>query len=1042
LSETQGYRGGNERIRAMRSFFMWLLLSVLVGALAGCANDLVEGAPGTLSINLVVGQGVDVAEIDYEINGNGVDPITGKIAVESNLVTAAVAGIPSGTGYTINLFTPAGASVSCSGSATFNVIANQTTTVQVQIECGALPGGRGTIDITAPINTCPILTAVVASPTHVDVGGTIYVNATVKNLSLDALTYAWTATAGTFADASAAKTTYTCSEAGSRRLTIKVVSGCSDSLSVEVKCGAVVTQIPPERASEPIVVSGAALPALFCVPPSQIFVFSYRQGQWKQIPHQVDERQEVGTIVPNGVWETIFPCSEECELRYVFVGEEGNGLDADDEVVFLAADLGEPAPASAPPPEGTQGAGYQVEVTLSGGASVGFASIYASMSLAKDFGPAQVSYSRAVIDTSHEDTTIRTSRYQIHFSRNWVLDALEVLAGGGGDGTDLIDRWKGRFPVGGETEDMWSETSGYMGAINGPVRAVREIIGAMSWPLTTRVDLFYPARAETIFNLNGHRINSVESYWDYALAATPLTYYNPLIPGGTIIDGVPDPAYPNRTGDAGPQFEQGWDQVDSAHGGIVFAFQSDVPGPIVPFFLDDVGFNDGTGDDPAGQPGVVGGNGLQGLSPVSPGLVRFTYWPMHANAGNVGASFFSTVQTPLGIAVTPRSCNGKCTPIITMKPCCGDGVVEAPETCDKAIIKGQPGSCRDCDLCTEERTSGNPLTCNLVCSSRTPITVCGIPDRCCPGLSSNCTLVEDIDCSAICGDGLPGPGENCDTAIAAGQPGACPTSCANDYPCMATTTLRGDACQALCVHENPITACNNNDGCCPNGCDSNSDNDCSALIDPVGTWTMRIQTKAEMNTPKIFGTFYNANVDIIQRMVMSKSTDGSQLNFMLEICSLNTWEDKPIDLSIGYTPILNYLNQTKSILAQPLYVNSPMPLPTFSLYCGIDQNGNSVDTDNDKNPGISLPVSTQGLSPVAYLGFDMTETFATTLVVDKDTFTGTINALINGRMFGIEGQATTGPSPIVVTPYPAYSQFTAKRLTGDVPCSEVLKNFP
>jgi hypothetical protein len=121
---------------AMFSFNRWALLSVLVTALAGCTNGIVsEGPWGNLAASLIIAPGVDINEINYEITEQGYDPITGTLLVTANPLETTVAGIPAGTNLTIKLFTSPGASASCSGSATFDVILDQTTNVQVLIQC-------------------------------------------------------------------------------------------------------------------------------------------------------------------------------------------------------------------------------------------------------------------------------------------------------------------------------------------------------------------------------------------------------------------------------------------------------------------------------------------------------------------------------------------------------------------------------------------------------------------------------------------------------------------------------------------------------------------------------------------------------------------------------------------------------------------------------------------------------------------------------------------------------------------------------------------
>ena len=83
------------------------------------------------------------------------------------------------------------------------------------------------------------------------------------------------------------------------------------------------------------------------------------------------------------------------------------------------------------------------------------------------------------------------------------------------------------------------------------------------------------------------------------------------------------------------------------------------------------------------------------------------------------------------------------------------------------------------------------------------------------------TDVEVIS-SALCGDGEIGAGETCD------PPASCPSAC-NDGVVCTDDTLTGSAstCDAVCNYLT-IAQCKNNDACCPPGCDSVTDNDCSS----------------------------------------------------------------------------------------------------------------------------------------------------------------------------------------------------------------------
>ena len=81
---------------------------------------------------------------------------------------------------------------------------------------------------------------------------------------------------------------------------------------------------------------------------------------------------------------------------------------------------------------------------------------------------------------------------------------------------------------------------------------------------------------------------------------------------------------------------------------------------------------------------------------------------------------------------------------------------------------------------------------------------------------------------ATCGNGRVDPGEACDIAIVAGQPGACPPdkTCDDGSPCT-LDTLVGTDCAATCTHVE-MTDRVPGDDCCPAGASNADDSDCSA----------------------------------------------------------------------------------------------------------------------------------------------------------------------------------------------------------------------
>ena len=73
---------------------------------------------------------------------------------------------------------------------------------------------------------------------------------------------------------------------------------------------------------------------------------------------------------------------------------------------------------------------------------------------------------------------------------------------------------------------------------------------------------------------------------------------------------------------------------------------------------------------------------------------------------------------------------------------CGNGIVEAPETCDPP--SSCPASCDDGDRCTEDSTRGSAASCNLECAHQA-IRSCVHNDGCCP---VGCDSTRDSDCIA------------------------------------------------------------------------------------------------------------------------------------------------------------------------------------------------------------------------------------------------------------------------------------------------------
>lgn len=311
------------------------------------------------------------------------------------------------------------------------------------------------------------------------------------------------------------------------------------------------------RPSDPVVLTGAQIPMLNGIAPSGLVAFRYDAG-WVQIPVQVDERavKNFTNIYNQSPYGNNYSALVYTDSATFAGPDPDTNIDANDEIALMSKDAGGIAPSFSEPLGVIAGSGLQVKVDdpLAPG-NTGYVYLFQQNgSLDPSAGTSYVTYnfslnSGAYLSTYNrasgpnpENSTVTTSAYSHHFSDRWVQDEVRIAAGGASN-ADILDRVKPMFAPGNciRTEDTFSNAEGaFVANKNGPVRAIRSYIGANSGPLTQRDHVFYQQREDVRTYLRVHAIGSIGDFVDYSTAASGMTYYNSLNPGGVPVDGSAD----------------------------------------------------------------------------------------------------------------------------------------------------------------------------------------------------------------------------------------------------------------------------------------------------------------------------------------------------------------------------------------------------------------------------------------------------------------------------------------------------------------------
>ncbi|MEM7034341.1 MAG: hypothetical protein AAF629_32660 [Chloroflexota bacterium] len=398
-----------------------------------------------------------------------------------------------------------------------------------------------------------------------------------------------------------------------------------------------VNQNSLDRPYEPIVIQGSALPILWGTPADQVRLYVYQNNQWLgQVPVQIDERDASGN----------------------YTAMEDGLFDANDEVIFMTADLGDqaPDPFSLRNTFAVSATIYTIQVyDRLDNAQQGWAYLVRSIDEPISFSPDYVTY---VTETNRFSTTQYALGYaDTHLGLDWLaLGASDV---------NLLDRSKLRVLVSAGIFGEFTITEADIGApaggepkliLDGPVRALVErgvrvddddvvidfqsVYAAYNSVVQGVADLSVSAPALDVEN--------VSTTLDFSTTVIAGRLYNQNIPGGVAIDGQPDVGVASDLST--------WFQLSHPTGRLVqVADPSGMGTDPQTFYKDDETISNGdTGDKKAfGEIGFFIEEGINLTSTVRSTLYMLP--PASGGSDNVGVEFEQRFSNPLAVTLSSQT---------------------------------------------------------------------------------------------------------------------------------------------------------------------------------------------------------------------------------------------------------------------------------------------------------------------------------------------------------------------------------------------------
>jgi hypothetical protein len=214
------------------------LITALGVSALGAASCGRGADTGNIVLDVSVPSDANFEIVRFEIGAPHRETIGGHIETSRPAASFSkfVSHLPAGTGYEIQAdATSVDGLVVCTGVAPVDVRAGQTTEIDMTLTCTNIDDGQVHIVIGV---SCPwFQVTYTVSPLTASVGGEISVSATTTAPDAGAVSYTWTSSSGTFADATLSETTYTCTNAGASLLMVQATTGpCHATKALTIDC--------------------------------------------------------------------------------------------------------------------------------------------------------------------------------------------------------------------------------------------------------------------------------------------------------------------------------------------------------------------------------------------------------------------------------------------------------------------------------------------------------------------------------------------------------------------------------------------------------------------------------------------------------------------------------------------------------------------------------------------------------------------------------------------------------------------------------------